>query len=191
MTRFRHRALALALLALIALLPWAGPGQAAVSGRAAVLLDLKDIRTSGAEQGTVSISQSFNWDITNGTGAGQANLCYQGVRTLTTGANEDLDVSGSLTNLFGTAVFTKVKLIAISAAAANTTALTVIRPASNGVPFFAAAGDGFTLEAGDFFALTRRSAAGIAVTAGTGDLINVANAAGASATYTVIVCGLS
>lgn len=190
MTRYRLRWLAL-ILALVAFLPWVPAGDAAVTGRAAVVLDLKDIRTSGTEEGTVAISQAFDWTITSGTGAGQVNLCYQGVRTLTTGQAESLDVSGTLSNLFGTTVFTAVKLIAIRSAVANTTVLSVTRPASNGVPFLVAAGDGFDLTAGDFFILTRRTAAGIAVTAGTGDLITVTNASGASAVYTIVVCGLS
>ena len=167
------------------------PAQAAVSGSVSLTIDLQDTRTSGSESATQTIKQLFRWNVASGTGADQANLCWTSTRTLTTGANEDLDLSGSLTNLFGAAVFTVQKLIAISAAAANTTSLTVSRPATNGVPFLVAAGDAFVLGAGDFSVLTRRSTAGVTVTAATGDLINVLNSSGASATYTVTVCGLS
>lgn len=184
-TRWLAAALALTLFAA----PWVA--QAAVSGNVKVQIDLTDIRTSGIDQTTSKISQAFSWDITNGAGANQVNLCWQGVRTISSNSNEDLDLAGSLTNLFGAAVFTGVKFIAIQAALTNTTTLTVSRPSSNGLPFLVAAGDAFTLGAGDFVILTRRSAAGVAVTADTGDLVNVANSTGASGTYTIVACGKS
>jgi hypothetical protein len=165
-------------------------GHAAVSGNARIVLDLKDIRTVGVEEATSQILRTFGWDVTNGTGVNQFNQCYQGVRTLTTGANEDLDLAGSLANLYGTTVFTKVKLIAFQAAAANTTNITVTRGATNGVPWITAVSSGMVLTPGSVFLFTDRSAAGVTVTAGTGDLINVANAAGASGTYTTVICGL-
>lgn len=186
--RTRSRWLA-PLLILALLVPW--PAEAVLTGKVAVTIDLKDVRTSDKETATSAILTAFGWDISNGTGADQANLCWQDTRSLTTGANEDLDLAGSLANLFGTAVFAQHKFIAIQAAAANTTVLTVTRPASNGVPFLVAAGDGFALGPGDFLILTRRASGGVTVTAGTGDLINVANASGATATFTVVVCGTS
>jgi hypothetical protein len=54
----------------------------------------------------------------------------------------------------------------------NTNDVQLTRPA-NGVPLFLAAGDGVAIGPGDIFLLTNRK--GIAVTAGTGDLIHVAN----------------
>jgi hypothetical protein len=177
------------LALVVALLPWTG--QAAVTGSAKIDLNIADVRTSGAEEATVKIVRIFQWDVANGTGANQVNLCYQGVRTLGSAANEDLDLAGSLTNLYGTTVFTKAKLIAFSSAAANTTNVTVTRGATNGVPWITAVSSGFVLTPSSFFIFTDRSAAGVTVTAATGDLINVANASGASATYTVVICGLS
>lgn len=184
-----RRSLTLALITALLLAPFSA--HATISGAISVNVQLQDARTSGSEQTTQVINRSFAWNVSHGTGLGLFNLCWPSTRVLTTGANEDIDVSGALTNAFGAAVFTATKLIYIEAATANTTNLTVIRPASNGVPFLAAASDGFLLTPGDVFLLTRRAAAGVAVTAGTGDLINVANASGASATYTIVVCGLS
>lgn len=127
--------------------------------------------------------------FTDGTGLNQANNQFSDRRTLTTGANESLDLAGGLTNAFGvTLTFTKIKAIIIQALSTNTTDLTVSRPA-NGLPFFAASGDALVLRPGGIFVLTDPSAAGITVTAGTGDLLNIANAAGASAFYDIIIFG--
>lgn len=181
------RSLALTLAVLLAV-PFAA--HATVSGAVSVNVQLQDARTSGTEQAQQNINQLLSWTVGHGTGAGLFNRCWPSTRSLNASANEDLDLVGALTNVFGAATFSAVKLIIVSSAAANTTNLTISRPASNGVPFFAAAGDAVLLTPGDFFVQTRRSAAGIAVTADTGDLINVANASGATASYTIIVCGL-
>ncbi|HVJ72044.1 MAG TPA: hypothetical protein VM531_11165 [Sphingomicrobium sp.] len=142
--------------------------------------------SSGKDQLRLTLESLF----ANGTGLGQANNVYSKRRTLTTGASEDLDVSGSLTNLFGTSlVFTKIKAIAIQSLAANTTNLTVSRPA-NGLPFLSAVGDALVLTPGGIFVFVDPSAAGVAVTGGSADLINVANAAGASASYDVVIVGV-
>jgi hypothetical protein len=128
--------------------------------------------------------------FSNGTGANQANEVWHDQRSLATGANEDLDLAGALTGVLGgTLTFAAIKAIIFAAAAQNTTNLTVSRPASNGVPFLAAASDAFVLTPGGLFVLTNPSAGGILVTADTGDLINVANAAGATATYDVVIIG--
>lgn len=129
-------------------------------------------------------------DLANGTGANQANAMWSDRRTLTTGANEDLDMAGVLVSELGaTLTFTRVKAVFIRSLPANTTTLTVSRPASNGLAIFAAAGDAITIKPGGIFAYVDPSAAGIAVVAGTGDLLNIANAAGASATYEIVIIG--
>jgi hypothetical protein len=162
----------------------------AVTGKVAVTIDLKDQRASDLQSAIAAIATAFEWTVADGNGANQMNLLWQDVRTLADGANEDLDVAAALTNIFGAAVFAKVKFIAIKAAAANTTNLTVSRPAANGLVLLAAANDALApLKPGGFFAFADPSAAGVAVTGGTGDLINIANGAGAQASYTIVVGG--
>ena len=142
----------------------------------------------GTTQFPVNYQKGFTW--ASGVAANQADFFWSDQRTLTTGANEDLDLAGSLTShLGGTVTFARIKAILFFAAAANTTNITISRPASNGVPFLSAASDAFVLLPGGCFLLTNPSAAGIAVTAGTGDLINVANSAGASGVYDVLLVG--
>src|SRR3990172_11967955 len=126
----------------------------------------------------------------NGTGLNQCNLMWQDQRTLGDGASETLDLAGLLAGLFGPVLNCDVlKTIFFYSLPANTTNLTISRPDPAGVPFFEATLDSFVLAPGGLFLLTDPSAAGINVTAATGDLITIVNAAGASATYDVILLG--
>lgn len=129
----------------------------------------------------------------SGTGTDQADLIYHDQRTINASSNEDLDLAGSLSSALGTTLtFVELKLILIRAAAANTNRVRVTRPASNGVPLFLAAGDGIDVYPGGQFLWANPGDAGVAVTAGTGDLINIANSSsGSSVTYDVVIIGTS
>jgi hypothetical protein len=152
--------------------------------------------TSALDLVTLSapLKLDFNDSLDSGVAADQADRVFSDTRTVTASANEDLDLAGALLQVDGSA-FTpaKLKLIFISAAAGNTNDVLVTRPASNGVPFLTAAGDGFALKPGGSFLLYSPTLAGIcSVTAGTGDLINVANSAGGSSViYSIIIVGTS
>lgn len=138
---------------------------------------------------TDPIRMLLNATLADGTGAGKANKVFYDERTLATGATEDLDLTGVLTDSFGTTLtFAKVRLIVIKAAAANTTILTV----GNGTTPFVFLGTGThttVLDAGDALMLYKGGVNGIPVTATTGDILKVANAAGASATYQILIVG--
>lgn len=127
-----------------------------------------------------------------GTGAGQADLLYSATRTVAASGTDALDLAGSLVGPLGaTLTIVKLKLILIRAAAANTNNVRVNRPATNGVPLFLAASDGVDVPPGGLFLWTG-PAAGVTVTAGTGDLINCDNSgSGTSVTYDVVIVGTS
>jgi hypothetical protein len=159
-----------------------------------IVLDILSELIDALDLSTVRdrLERKYAIALGNGTGVNQANNLFHDRRTLAPSANENLDVAGVLTSGLGdTLGFTALKAIIIVAAASNTTTLTVSRPASNGVAFLAAASDAFILKPGGLFVLIDPSAAGIPVAAGTGDLINVSNIAGASAEYDVIFIGLA
>lgn len=128
-----------------------------------------------------------------GTGANQADLIFHDTRTLGASGTEDLDLAGSLVGALGnTLTFARIKALVISAASGNTNSVQVTRPASNGVPLFLAAGDGLSVRPGGVFAWIAPDATGVAVTAGTGDLITITNSAGStSVTYNVVIIGAS
>jgi len=129
--------------------------------------------------------------LASGSGAGQADDDWSDERTLAGAANEDLDfAAGGLTNAFGqTVTWARVKGILVVADPTNTTNLTV-KPGASPLPFLTGTTPALAvLPPGGVFLLWVPSAAGILVTGGTGDLINVANAAGASAKYRIVVLG--
>lgn len=129
----------------------------------------------------------------NGTGADQANRLFHDTRTLSTGANEDLDLVGSLTDGLGqTFSPARFKLLLIYNKPANTTNLTIKPGAANGIASpFGAAAHAVTIPPGGIFLVAAPAAAAFALTAGTGDLLNIANSAGASADYDIVVIGAS
>lgn len=147
--------------------------------------------------GTNSATRALNLAVTltAGTGAGQADLAFVDTRTLAASGTEDLDLAGALVGVEGAAVvFARVKAIVIAAAAGNTNNVVVSRPASNGLVLFSAASDAIPLRPGMFLALCAGAAdaTGIAVTAGTGDLLTITNSAGTTPVdYSIAVVGCS
>lgn len=146
-------------------------------------LDLANARVPLA----VNYQQSFS----SGSGAGQVDLIWHDRRTLAPSATENLDFAGVLTDPFGAALtFARIKALLIVAAAGNTHNVNVTRPAVNGVPLFLAASDGMPVHAGGPLFWADPGAAGVVVTAATGDLLTVTNAGAVSAvTYDIAVLG--
>jgi hypothetical protein len=134
--------------------------------------------------------------LANGTGANQFDKLIVTERTVASGANDDIDLAGVLTDALGTA-FTAAELVALAiinkpldpSAAANTTNLTP-GGGTNTVPGYANAR--CPIGPGDFCVEINRTASGLAtVTAGTGDIIRVANSAGAQAKYLLAILARS
>lgn len=138
-----------------------------------------------------ALSRDYTKTFANGTGANQANMWWHDQRTLAASATENLDLAGVLTSVFGTVItFTSLKGLFVFAAAGNTNNVQVTQPATNGVPWLMAAGDGIALKPGAWFAWFDPSANGAIVTPATGDLITVTNSAGGtSVIYDVFVLG--
>ncbi|WP_375414631.1 hypothetical protein [uncultured Bradyrhizobium sp.] len=129
--------------------------------------------------------------LASGTGPGAADIAFSDKRTLASNTSENLDLTGTLTDSFGVVIAAvKVKAIEIHADKTNTTNLTIGGAASNGFkgPFNDIT-DAIVLGPDDRFVIS--SAVGWTVTAGTGDLLKVANATGASAGYRVKIIAAS
>lgn len=136
--------------------------------------------------------EAFTLAITDGTGADQAQNVFCDERTITASSSENLDLSGSLTNVFGTTIaFTAIKAIMVIASAGNTNNVIVGATASaQFVGPFGDATDTIVLGPGDIFLVTRRSAAGMPVTLTTADLLKIANSGGTtSVTYRIVLIG--
>lgn len=132
-------------------------------------------------------------DLASGVGASQADVLWSDQRTIAPSSTEDLDLKGGgLTDVFGNAINpAKVRAILVYAATTNTNDV-VLGGDANSVPFLSTAATTVTLLPGASFVLTAPATAGIAVTAATGDIIQVANSgAGTSVTYDIVIIGTS
>lgn len=153
---------------------------------AALLRDTLDLSTVRDD-----LEKIFTIDMATGSGSGQANQAWHDARSIASGATDSLDLAGVLVNGLGqTVTFTSIKAVIIKFGSGNTTVVSVTRPASNGAPIFAAAADAIPYAANGLFVWCNPNA-GIAVTAGTGDLVDLVNAAGAAATYEIVIIGVA
>lgn len=164
-----------------------------LSGNIKVLANFAQTKTADFEAASSIIALAQTLSFSDGVAAGNADRIWKDTRTLGISANEDLDLSGTLTDIYGAAVvFADVRAILIVAAATNTNNVRLIRPASNGLPIFLAASDGIDVRPGGVFLWMCSDATAVPVTAGTGDLINIANSgAGTTIDYSILVVGAS
>jgi hypothetical protein len=149
-------------------------------------LDLMVAKASVAFEALVSLG--------SGTGSGQADRLWTDRRTLAASGSEDLDLAGVLTDAFGaTITFARVKGLIVKAAAANSNNVIVGGAAATQWATWAgAATHTVTVRPGGAFALFAPDATAYAVTAGTGDLLKIANSgAGTTVDYDIVVIGAS
>ena len=166
-----------------------------ISGSLSISASLDHVGDSDTSTLTDKIAGILkSWTITNGTGADQADVMWHDQRTLAASTSEDLDLSGVLTDSFGTSVvLARVKAIIVSAADANGGLIQVGGATGNQfINWVANASDIIQIRAGGFMLLVAPDATAYAVTAGTGDLLKIANTDGAaSGTYDIYVIGAS
>jgi hypothetical protein len=147
--------------------------------------------TVGLQAAQAALSYSKAIALASGVGASQADKIYTASYAIGTGATQSIDVSAALTDaLGGTFVPVKLKAILIYSQAANTTNLTFLGNA-NSVPILNTKATTMTILPGGLFLLVQPPLAGIAVTAATGDIIDIVNAAGATANVDVVLVGTS
>ncbi|MFJ3097353.1 hypothetical protein [Streptomyces hydrogenans] len=131
----------------------------------------------------------------NGTGAGKADRMFSDRRQLLASATEDLDLAGVLLDAFGTAItWARIKGLYIRAADANVNNVIIGAAATNAWATLLGATGTITLRPGTAIGVTTGAAdaTAYAVTAGTGDLLKVANSgAGSAVTYDVVIIGAS
>jgi hypothetical protein len=164
----------------------------AVNGR--MTLELTLDHTTAVDLGSVSapFRYTIQHDWTDGSGAGQINKEFKDTRTLAASGTEDLDLAGGLTDSLGTTLtFTKIKLLLIVAAAANTNLVNVGGAVANGfITPFGDATDVLKVRPGSPALLVARDSTAYAVTASTGDLLTITNSSsGTGVTYDIVIWG--
>jgi hypothetical protein len=126
----------------------------------------------------------------NGTGDGQASKEFSDTRTIAGSGTDNLDLSGSLTDSQGVAVvFTAIKAIVISAAAANVGNLTVGAGTNPFLWAFGDASDVLVLKPGGVIALAVPNT-GWPVSAGTADILKIVNGGVVDNVYSIAVVGI-
>ena len=142
--------------------------------------------------GTFNLAVLQGIALANGVAINQADVIYKQAATITTAATLSLDLKGGgLLDVFGVAI-NPVKLVGIYifSKLSNTTNLTLLGDA-NSVPILNTAATTVTLKPGGKFEVWDPSLAAITVTAGTGDIVKIVNAAGASALVDIVIVGRS
>lgn len=178
------------LLAL-GMIGWSWPSQAQETVRAQFRLQL-DILNSllvGLTTVTERVEADYTKLFASGTGANQANALYHDERTLGASATENLDLNASLTDSFGQSITcTKLKGLVIRAAAANTNNVLVGGGSTTITTILSDTSDRVIVRPGGIFIYTAPDATGAAITAGSADILTVANSAGStSVTYDIVV----
>lgn len=162
---------------------------AGVRGDIALRIDLTQVGSNDIGSPKMRATVDKILSLSEGTDAtNKANIFFSDTRTIALSANESIDLSGALTDAFGASVVAaEIVAIYIEAAAANVNNVQVTRPASNGfIGPFLAASDGVSIKPGEYALFVSQS--GWAVTASTGDLLNIANSgAGTGVDYTIII----
>lgn len=135
---------------------------------------------------TDSLQQTTTRSLTSGTGANKAQIAIADQRSLTTGANETLDLK-AMASAFGSAAVTKIKAIRfelVTATAGYT--LKVKAGSSNGLSaFFSDASDEVVITAGGALQL-EAPVDGYTVDA-THKTLLITNPAGGTATYNILI----
>lgn len=150
---------------------------------AGVTLTLKETATSGSGTRTDEFTRSARTAFTIGTGAGAASKQYHELRILA-GASETLDLTGGISNGLGVAItLAKVKVFYVRNL--STTNTITLGGGSNAIASIF--GTTLVLRPGAEVLLKATDANGWAVTAGTGDQLQVAGTAGQS--YEIAIAG--
>ncbi len=139
-----------------------------------------------------TVQQTINTLL--GTGANQADILFVDERTVASASNDDLDLAGVLANAFG-ATITAAELVAVMVinapvgGTANTTNLTIGGGSNPVVGFLGGTTPTIgPIRPGGVVLLACADAAGLgAVTAGTGDILRIANSSGAAARYQIAI----
>jgi len=159
------------------------------------------------DEGTAALDATPTWKATveaalalvAGTGAGQFDLAYAAERAVADGANDDIDLSGSLTDAFGDTI-TAAEIVALMVVnrpkdlsdTVNTTDLTIGAGTNPWIGVLGATHTIGPIKPGGVVFIGASDAAGIgAVTGGTGDILRIANSAGAICNYQIAILARS
>lgn len=160
------------------------------SGSVSVRVDLVDTNPLDLTTATARHLLDYVSSLTDGAGDNQIQYMWSDTRSVTAGAPDDLDLRGGLTNAFGATLnFTNVVGFAIRNKGTTGQTLTVGAGSNPFITWLAATGDGVKVGAGGVFVL-HSPIDPFGTTAGTADILRIANASG-TASYDIVIWGTS
>lgn len=145
---------------------------------------------------STNVSQSYRTSLTYTFGSGESTIndAYVGIRTLASGVGEDIDLSGSLTNLLNQSLtYTRVRHVVFEVVSGTTsgTAISQVNIFASGSNFYGpllSGTNGLNVKLGNAFQASENTSGGWPVTNSTADIIRV-YCPGPSTTYRVTVLG--
>ena len=161
---------------------------------ATVQLTLSALITGAPVVGSsqASLTQQPGIALTSGTGAGQADTAWWTTSTLTASSNETWDFAGTLRDPLNNLVtMARIKALMIWAAAGNTNNIVVGGGGTTITTLFGATTHTTSVRPGGFvcWSVGPNDATGYTITSGSADLLQIANGAGSSSTYTIAAIG--
>ena len=144
-----------------------------IDGTVSISFTANDRRTVGINtSANLPVNAQPGFTYTNGSGANQAGVLYQGSLALTSGTN-NVDLNGVLTDSYGTTVsLVRVKALFFQNNSVSNT-MTIGNGTNPFVGILNSTGT-ITVQPGDCFCFVSGSATGYVVTASTGDILKVA-----------------
>jgi hypothetical protein len=149
--------------------------------------------TKAAPDGTsveVFVDKAFERYLKPGTDIDEAQKLYTAKHTIAASGTLDLDFAAGMNDPFGVAqTFTRIKEILIIADGTNTNNVNVGGTVTNQISLFADASDIVPVRPGGCAQLDLGDT-GVSVTAGTADLLRIANSgSGSAVTFEIVVLG--
>ena len=162
---------------------------------ARLLLSLTATLTNPIDLTTVSAPLTYSKQFTFSQGAGlnAADKIWHDQRTIAASGTDSLDLAGVLTDPFGaTVTLARVKGIIIYAATGNTNNVVAGGGSNSLTNWLGGTSPTVVVRPGGILCVLAPDATAYAVTAGTADILQIANSgAGSSVTYDIIVMGAS
>lgn len=159
-----------------------------------IALDIDLRKTVGLVEGKAPLQLTKKFTFSHGTGVNQIDLVWtsDAAAAVTSGTPVSIDLAGSLVDPLGTAVvFAKIVGIIILNDGSAATGILEVGGGSNAfASWLGATGDTVKIGPGGSHVFLNPSLAAYAVTAGTGDLLQLASASG-TVPYRVIIIGRS
>ena len=160
-----------------------------------IAANLAGVLNVGSSAASLSSVYSTALGASLSAGAGLADVGWWDLRTLTASSSETLDFAGTLTDPFGVTVsFARIKVLIIAAAGANANNVVIGGGATTMTGLFGATTHTLPVRPGGtaMWLTGTADSTGYAVTAGTADLLAVANSgSGTPVTYAVAAIGVS